>query len=427
MSTFNGTFEVNACVANSIACSVKSLIEQAIRTCGEKYTFNVDEALEMLKISEVKMVTQKKAEKKAEKKAKAEKKTVIPLPFCGMINESCCLGLIPNHGLYTQCPKARDMTSDIALYCIKCNKEALANENEKPNSGDVRDRLSDNFVPPNKNKLTPYVKIMKKLNLTREQVETAALEQGITLPESCFVVPEKKSAKVEKMQKSRGRPKKDEIFVELNDTDLFSQQVLNQLKEDEDNETTVSSLTDGIKDAEKQEKKPRVKLSQEEKEAKKLAQEAKKQAQEAKKQEREAKKLSKAIEKPLAVVESVQEEPKPVEIIVEPIVEMEQIVEEEPKPVEIIVEPIVEMEQIVEEDEPEKLKKFKFADTLYFKGEKSGMIYDYAVTKQRNEAGLDPIQIGVWNKKDKKIDFVKVEENNEEEEEEEDEYESDDE
>ena len=396
MSTFNGTFEVNACVANSIACSVKSLIEQAIRTCGEKYEFNVDEALEMLKISEVKMVTQKKAEKKA----KAEKKTVIPLPFCGMINDSCCLGLIPNHGLYTQCPKARD---DIALYCIKCNKEALANENEKPNSGDVRDRLSDNFVPPNKNKLTPYVKIMKKLNLTREQVETAALEQGITLPESCFVVPEKKSAKVEKMQKSRGRPKKDEIFVELNDTDLFSQQVLNQLK-DEDNETTVSSLTDGIKDAEKQEKKPRVKLSQEEKEAKKQAQEAKKQEREAKKQEREAKKLSKAIEKPLAVVESVQEEPKPVEII---------------------VEPIVEMEQIVEEDEPEKLKKFKFADTLYFKGEKSGMIYDYAVTKQRNEVGLDPIQIGVWNKKDKKIDFVKVEENNEEEEE--DEYESDDE
>ena len=387
------SLSLNEKVVKSVERSVKEMLKEAVTTLGEKYSFDANEALEILNIGKMSMV--------AQKKEKQEKKKVLPLPFIE-INKLCCYGLIPNHGLYTQCPKS---PIEGGLYCNKCNTEALKNEKGEPTNGDVRKRLEPDFVPPNKNKVVPYVKIMKNLNLTREQVEEEATNQGIVLPESIFeeVLPKEKVSR-------RGRPKKQDIEVVLNETDQFVRDVLEQevksLDELMDNET-VSNLTE-----ESSEKKVRPKLTKEEREAKKQEREAKKQAREAKKQE-----------KPLPVVESVQVAPEPVvEQVAEPVVEkvVEPVVEQVVEPVvEQVVEPVVE--QVAVESEAEDLKKMKFNGNYYFKGVNSGLIYDFELTKSRNIEGKEPIVIGKWNKDTKSIDFYPKEDS----EEEEDEYSSD--
>ena len=43
----------------------------------------------------------------------------IPLPFCGKIEESWCEGVRLNHGLYSQCQKAKTT----GAYCAACQKQ----------------------------------------------------------------------------------------------------------------------------------------------------------------------------------------------------------------------------------------------------------------------------------------------------------------
>jgi hypothetical protein len=394
-------FQLNEKLTNVLENSVKELIKEAVIMCSKKYNFDAEEALTYLNLSTLKIT--KKSNKKNEKMKR------IPMPFSGEKHEDCCNGLMVNYGLYTQCNNKKEENE----YCKKCNKEALKNDSGKPNNGNIEDRLNGSFIPPKNKKEVSYVKVMKKLNLTKEQVEEEAEKEGIYV-DPCHFEEKVKEKKIN--NKSRGRPKKEEVGVEIMDEleedkseeeELFTTEVLENLI----NETSVAKVSQA-KELEKEAKKA----------AKELEKEAKKLEKEAKKLEKEAKKLEKGLEKKAKELEKLKKgkkqvsksQPKEEEKAMEEEKEIEEEAEEE-KEIEEEAEEEKEIEEEAEEEEA--LKKFTFENKKYFKGVISGKIYEYELTKSRNEKGLAPIEIGIWNNDLKKIVFNKEEVAEEEEEE----------
>ena len=227
--------EVN--LSSSLMAGVVGMLEDArretIRACADKYKFSADAALEYLGLS-VKMG--KKTERKM-KEVKREKPEV-PLPFTGAIQEDCCHGLKQNHGLLTQCHKKQ---SDSGDYCQGCQKQADKNASGKPNSGSIEDRMAafnsgKEYRDPKGKAPVAYAKVMQKLKLTEEQVQSEAAKQNIELPADLFNAPIAKRGRPKKNQavtsdtesessepKKRGRPKKTGKPVEVSSTeDLFA-------------------------------------------------------------------------------------------------------------------------------------------------------------------------------------------------------------
>jgi hypothetical protein len=149
---------------------------------------------------------------KKAKAAKAKKPVVDTpahlIPFCGVVNEQWCCGARVNHGLYTQCTKARLEGED---YCKVCLKQSENSASGKPNGGDIRERvqLGDAWRDPKGNAPITFATLVSKPKFsgrTWESAETECKRFGWTIPES------ERVASVTK----RGRPKK---VVEVSDTD----------------------------------------------------------------------------------------------------------------------------------------------------------------------------------------------------------------
>ena len=149
------------------------------------------------------------------KKAKAPKakKPVVDtpahlIPFCGVVNEQWCCGARVNHGLYTQCTKARLEGEDFCKVCLKQSENSASG---KPNGGDIRERvqLGDAWRDPKGKAPITFATLLSKpkfSGLSWESAETECARFGWTIPES------ERVASVTK----RGRPKK---VVEVSDTD----------------------------------------------------------------------------------------------------------------------------------------------------------------------------------------------------------------
>jgi len=143
-----------------------------------------------------------------------------------------------NHGLLTQCHKKQ---SDSGDYCQGCQKQADKNASGKPNSGSIEDRMAafnsgKEYRDPKGKAPVAYAKVMQKLKLTEEQVQSEAAKQNIELPADLFNAPIAKRGRPKKNQavtsdtesessepKKRGRPKKTGKPVEVSSTeDLFA-------------------------------------------------------------------------------------------------------------------------------------------------------------------------------------------------------------
>jgi len=334
----------------------RDLAMRAVMECGKHYNFSGEEAIRMLCLGDVNIKTAKgKSLVVKEKKAKKEKKvkSSFPLPFSGEMNESCCHGLKNNHGLYTQCmsPKGE------GVYCKSCDAQASKNANGKPDCGDMEDRLAVGlyeFKDSKGKSPVAYTKIMKKLNLSKEDVLMEANKLNLTIPEEHFEVNaaeskrgRPKSEKAPKEAKgAKGRPKKTKKVLELEgDDDLFSALVAKANSEPV--EEAVEEVIN-VKEAVKAEKA-----------AAKAAKEAEKEAAKAAKEAEKAGKKS----KPAAKVE----------------------IEEE------------------EEEEPDVVKKIEYEGKKYLKSKKTGVIYN-----------MEQDVVGKWNDKTNKIDFMEEEEEEEE-------------
>jgi len=311
LANFNASVEVTELLMKTLENAARKLAARCISEAASRHGFDADAeiqalGLENLSVTRKQMAKKTVAEKK-EKKPREPKKSVFPMPFFAEnVNADGCQGLAYNRGLFTQCLKNRMETGE---YCKGCQTEADKNASGCPDCGNVSARLATGlyeFKDPKGRSPISYVKLIKKLNLTLEQVSEETGKTGKTIPEEHLVVVEKKFA--------RGRPKKVSA-VETDDlsvvSDLFSKISIEKKQEDkevleEDLVLEEEEVEEEVLESPVKTKKP--KLSEDEKAAleaekaqKKAALEAEKEAKklalEAEKAEKEAKKLALEAEK----------------------------------------------------------------------------------------------------------------------------------
>ena len=380
MSTVNvnvNTINASLNVPDSVGIMLTNLVRNVIIDCASRHGFDADEEMRHLGLDMGVGITF--VEKKGKSIGKSKKEPIssgdeksfrgiFPLPYNGEHNESCCSGLKENQFLMTQCQNARKGDDKL---CKTCDNQASKNSNGLPKFGTIEMRMACGifeYVAPNGKSPAAYSKVMKKLNLSMEQVQEEAAKRGMVLDEGHFAeVVESKpkaKAKAEKVEtekvKGKGRPKKAEKVVELVEPtdDLFASLMASSQKTEKS--TTEKSTTE--KSTTEEQKLISVLTSTEPK---------------------------KKTTKKKVVVEEVK-------VVVEPVAE-------------VIVEPVAEVVEEEEDEDVDDVVRIEYKGVKYLKSENTGVIYN-----------MDEDVVGKWNEKTKSIDF-------EEQEEEEEEYEEDDE
>ena len=250
------------------------------------------------------------------------------------------------------------------------------------------------FRDPKGKSPTHFMKVMKKLKISREEVEEEAGKLNIIINDIHF-----EEEKVEK--KEKGRPKKPKRRIELADdsTDLFAALVAKANEEsdesgsssEEDKSSIAENIIDSVLDkvsviAENKEKEAIKQAEKQKKEAEKAEKEALKLAEKQKKEEEKQKKESVQASK---VVKSKKESVEPVEV---------EVSSEKKASKSAAVKE-------VEEPEEDIVKRFEFEGVKYLKSKKTGIIYN-----------MEHDVIGKWNEKTGKIDFEEAGSEEEEEE-----------
>ena len=403
--------------------AVKNAVKNAVERCGSKYNFDAAEALLELGLTEVVVVI----------KEKASNSVSIPLPFSGVVQDECCIALRQNSGLYTQCQSLKTGSS---RYCNQCSKKGESGESEY---GTVESRMAvglQDYVDSKGRKQVHYTKIMKKHNLTEEQVMEVANKHGIKVDASHFIAPvdaskrgRPKSEKPAKVSSGvKGRPKKEKKVVEIagDEEDLFANLVAQANRESVEEEVAVESVVESAVEESSVEaveessvveapivEKPAAKVSKTaaekaaektEKEAQKAAEKAEKEAQKA--AEKAEKEAQKAAEKAAKDAEKTQKEAQ----------KAAEKAAKETQKVEKVAQKVAE-KAAKEDDQAEVVKKIEFAGHKYLKSKKTGIVYDYAEYVKTG----DQIVVGQWNDETSAIDFKKA---CDDEEESEDEYEA---
>lgn len=156
---------------------------------------------------------------------------MIILPWCGIVNEDNCNALKFNYGLYTQCDKVKEGSGD---YCKQCVKQINTNGGVLL-YGSVEDRLKCgvlDYVSPGGRKAAPFVNIMKRLGISKEQVLEEAKLLDITIPECHFrtKLDTRHPSKGVSEKRKRGRPRKIREIVINHDMDELIRLLLEQQK-----------------------------------------------------------------------------------------------------------------------------------------------------------------------------------------------------
>ena len=396
--------------------SLKMLsVKEAIMRCAAEYKFDGGEALSKLCLSECKRVS------------KSKSKSKYPMPYSGEYNEDCCKGLRQNKGLYTQC----EMSKKSGDYCKQCSASAEKNSG-MPEYGTIEQRQASDiysYVDPKGRKPISYTKIMKKLNISEEEVKAEAEKLGIIIDAGHFVVPETKRGRPaqEKAPKepkgAKGRPKKAKKVLEIGgeEDDLFASLVAAAFPnpplgkvEPNSNETAVEVAPEVVTEVAEVVEKVATEVAPEKKVSKKAESEAKKLEKEAKKLEKEAEKAAKEAEKlekeAKKKAELEAKEAKKAELEAKKAEKEAKKAEKESKKAE--KKPVVAAAAVkTDEEEQEVVKKIEVDGKKYLKSKSTGIIYDY------NEyvTSGDQVVLGKWNEATNKIDFQETAEESEDE------------
>jgi hypothetical protein len=430
---------------------------KAITMCGERYGFDVSEAMEMLKGSDGKCVGVGVGVGVG-----SVLKSDFALPYNGELNDNLCLGISRNGGVYSQCSKKRVSGK---TYCGQCSKEASNNSHGLPNYGNIVDRQraylnKEEFKDPSGKSPIAYPKIMKKLKLSEEQVRSECEKMGVTLdPINLEEKTMKKSGRPKQIKpekpakeiKAKGRPKKSKKVLELagEEEDLFASLVMSSLapsranssKEATVNEATVSvseatvsvseatvsvseatvSVSEAtvsvcetkatVSEAKKEKKSSSAKEEKalaklKEKEEKELAKLKEKEAKEEKAKEKEMKSLMLKLEKEKQKEELLEkkaalelEKVKAKELkekkVSEKKVKKSKIDDDDVRPTPVFIDP--------PDEEADLVKKIMFEGKKYLKSKKTGIIYN-----------MEQDVIGKWNEEKERIDFNEEEESEDE-------------
>jgi hypothetical protein len=427
---------------------------QVVEECSALYNFNSAEAIELLNLGSISIVSEPikkrgglQREKVVKEKVVKEKvKKSFPLPFNGTQDMSKCCGLRQNHGLYTQCTSVK-VEGD---YCKVCDSEAKKNETGKPDNGRIEDRLTVGifeFRDKKGNAPTPYVKVMKKLKLSKEQVLEEAGKQNIEINEDHFVLPESKkgrpkseSSKEEVSEKKKGRPKKSKKVLEIETNDIFASLIAatNEQEETQEEEEEVEEVVvvtkkpkvkanDADKEAEKKKKDEEKAAAKEAEKKKKDEEKAAKEAEKKKKDEetaalKEAEKKKKDEEKAAKEAEKKKKDEEKAAKEAEKKKDVKPV--KEAKPVKQVAQVAKEEEEVKEKyviiNAKGQTKKtgLQDGDKKFLRGSVTGEVLSF--TSQE--------VIGKWSKEESRIvfndDYVESEDDEDSDEEEEEEYEA---
>ena len=362
---FNADVYTSERVMSELVKCSQDVSIRCVRLLAEKFKFDAEEAIQELGLSmmKCKLGSGSKKVRVCREKSVAKEKASFPLPFSGESDDSLCCALRQNQGLYTQCQSVRRDSS--CRFCKGCLRQMQKVGSESPEYGTIEERLAVgifDYVDPKGRKPTPYTKIMKKYNKSKEDVLEEAGKFNIVVNEEHFKNPEpskrgrrpNKENVVSENAGKKGRPKKSSKVLEVEgDDDLFASLVA----EANMSSTDVEEADKAAKEADKAAKK----------EAEKAAKEAEKAAKEAEKAaKKEAEKAAKEAEK--AAKEA-------------------------------------------DDEEPDVVKKIEFEGVKYLKSKKTGIIYNY--NKYVNEG--EQIVMGKWCDSSNKIVFNKEDDMSEEE------------
>jgi len=147
----------------SMTSFAETMLIDAVQRLANKYGFDASEANDFLLSGGV-HVKQPLLEKSK-------------LPWCGHVDSECCKAIVKNGGLFTQCTSSPLEGG----WCKKCAKDV--EKNGTPTNGDVEARQVGDIMAykVGKTEVKPYIEYMIKNNISREQVEEAALAYGMTI------------------------------------------------------------------------------------------------------------------------------------------------------------------------------------------------------------------------------------------------------
>ena len=436
---------IEVIMSESVMNATKDVVYKVIVELSARYDFDSEEAIRSIGLS-----MKSKDSKVKELKVKELKvKSKFALPYSGELVESCCRGLRQNQGLYTQCTVS---SCESSVFCKSCKTSADKNDGV-PEYGTITSRLKAynegvEYKDPSGKSPTPYVKVMKKLKVSREEVEEEASKLWMVINPIHFETDAvkrsgrpalKKKAEVGEV-KPKGRPKKAKKVLELagEEEDLFASLVMSANKqndsEDEDADTVIMSDSEGEDEKETtilaaklladEEAKLAAKLvaDEEAKLAAKLSaklvadEEAKLSAKlsaklvsdeekEVKKKAADAKKETERLEKE-AKKKAVEDEKEAKKLAADAKKEAERLEKEGKKKVVEVKKPkkegkkkADEVTNGVEEEDDEVVKNFVFEGKKYLKSKKAGIIYN-----------MEQDKIGKWNEAKQRIDFDIIEE-----------------
>ncbi len=420
ISQFNATMFVSEQLNRMMINCAQELAQRAVKSCGEHYNFDSEEAIRLLGLMNIK-VDRKMPEKKLKVVKEKAVKMAFPLPYNGGCAADCCSALRQNQGLYTQCTMAPKKNQ---VFCKQCQMNADKNGGV-PEYGTIQMRNAVGifeYVDPKGRKPVAYTKIMKKYKVDQAAVIEEAVKFGMNIDAEHFFAPvdaskgRPKKEKVVKEKGSKGRPKKAKkvLQIEGDDDDLFASLVA-------DANATSSSAEPATKkrgksDEEKAAEEAKKAAEKAEKEAKRLAEKAEKEAKlAAEKAEKEAKLLAEKVARELK--KAKEEEEKLAKKAALELAKAEKEAklaaekaakEAKKKPAAAVKEP----EPVVEDEEPDVVKKIEFEGKKYLKSKKTGVIYDYNEYVKNGEQ----VVVGKWNDSSNKIDFNKTSDEEEEEE-----------
>ena len=181
---------VNTATINALNNLQKDAQTEVLRRAGEKYGFDVTEAITEFVEPEVniddadapkkKAAPKKKVVDKSEGKAEKPPKFVPPafaLPWTGVVVAGCCQAIRGNYNTFTQCTNLPRKGSN---FCSTCSKD------DAPKCGTVENRNNPDWRDPDKGlapKHSPnYIK-SKKLDPLSVLDEAAKFGITITLPD----------------------------------------------------------------------------------------------------------------------------------------------------------------------------------------------------------------------------------------------------
>jgi len=383
----------------------KDLAQRAIMACGCQYNFDGTEAIRLLGLDNVKVSRNKAIVEKRAKEVIA--RAAFPLPYNGELNETNCMALRQNNGLYTQCQSSRKGENS---FCKTC--QVLADKNDGiPEYGTIQQRQAAGifeYVDPKGRKPVAYTKVMKKYKVSEEQVLAEAGKLNMNVNVLHFVAPEagskrgRPSANKEKVSEPKGpkgpkgRPKKTKKVLEIagDEEDLFAAMVADAVSEASDEEEEKADKKKASEEAKAAKEAQRLK-EKAEKEAKLAAEKAEKEAKLA--AEKEAKK--KALEEEKAEKKAALEAKK---AALEEEKAAKKAALEAKKDTKKSKKPSAAASAAKEEDEEEGIR----VDTKKVDGKKylvstTGIVYDYNQWKQHQEQ----VVIGKWNEIQQKIEF----------------------